>query len=89
MSTLQTTITTIEYDKKTKKEAFQLKELIEQSPLIFQMILSEYKGISFTEKEGYFNIVKEGNITKTLTTKIISILEKEYQKILLKIQIVK
>lgn len=80
MSTLQTTITTIEYDKKTKKEAFQLKELIEQSPLIFQMILSEYKGISFTEKEGYFNIVKEGNITKTLTTKIISILEKEYQK---------
>ena len=80
MSTLQTKITKIDYDKNTKEIALKLKELIENNPLIFQIILTEYKGISFTDKRGYFNIIKEGNVEKTLTKKIITILEQEYQK---------
>ena len=36
-----------------------LKKMIDRNPLIFQMILTEYKGISFTDKRGYFNILKE------------------------------
>ena len=50
MSTIQTKITNIDYDKNTKEKAQKLKELIEKNPLIFQMILTEYKGISFTNK---------------------------------------
>ena len=44
------------------------------------MILTEYKGISFTDKRGYFNIIKDGSIETTLTKKIISVLDQEYQK---------
>ena len=80
MSVLQTKVTTIDYDKKTRKIALMLKEQIDQNPLIFKMILSGYKGISFGNKEGYFNILNEGNVNTTLESRIISILEKEYQK---------
>ena len=80
MSTLQTKITKIDYDKNTKEIALKLKELIDRNPLIFQMILTEYKGISFTDKRGYFNIIKDGSVEATLTKKIISVLDQEYQK---------
>ena len=80
MNILQTTVTTISYNKNAKDMAFMLKKMIDRNPLIFQMILTEYKGISFTDKRGYFNILKEGSIEKTLTQKIISVLEQEYQK---------
>ena len=49
MSALQTKITKIDYDKNTKEIALKLKELIDRNPLIFQMILTEYKGISFID----------------------------------------
>ena len=80
MSTIQTKITNIDYDKNTKEKAQKLKELIEKNPLIFQMILTEYKGISFTDKRGYLNIEQEGTIEETLIKKIISVLDQEYQK---------
>lgn len=80
MSILQSNNPTIIYDKKTKKEALKIRELMEKNPLIFRMILSEYKGISFSDKEGYLNLQRDGDIEKTLTTEIISALEKEYQK---------
>lgn len=80
MSTLQTKITKIDYDKNTKEIAQKIKDLIEKNPLIFKMILTEYKGISFTDKRGYFNIIKDGSVEETLTKKIISVLDQEYQK---------
>lgn len=80
MSVLQTKVTIIDYDKKARKIALRLKEQIEQNPLIFKMILSGYKGISFGNKDGFFNILNEGNVNTTLESRIISILEKEYQK---------
>ena len=55
----------------SKEKAQKLKELIEKNPLIFQMILTEYKGISFTDKRGYLNIEQEGTIEETLIKKII------------------
>lgn len=80
MRKLQIQNITIEYDEKTKKEALKLKKQIEESPLIFNMILNGYKGISFCDKEGYFNVAREGNIEATLTSQILFVLEREYQK---------
>ena len=46
---LETKVIPIEYDEETKQQAEELKTIIENNPMLFQMFLAGHKKISFLE----------------------------------------
>ncbi|MDD5888302.1 MAG: hypothetical protein PUC82_02305 [bacterium] len=70
MSILKANGIIIDYDKKNKAQALELKKIIEQNPQFFTYLLSNYKGISFTNKKSYLNIPLDMDLSTSVISTI-------------------
>ena len=70
MSILKANGIIIDYDKKNKAQALGLKKIIEQNPQFFTYLLSNYKGISFTNKKSYLNIPLDMDLSTSVISTI-------------------